>query len=209
MCQRTSLGVPKGLSVQEALSNAIFALWDSMEGKTYWGHPLELLLVHSSGGTTVPKQRPWAAHLGCALPEPTLLPQPFLHLQSCPAVLAGWLTPLASGGSWWCLHKAQAVKLHLDGNKPVCYLTRWLTHYITPRESKYFFCQNVCNKIHSHSFIGAEAEASMILISVGFCAPASAGNPRTYNAVLWRKLKLFFFKVTVNVIMPAAHRALH
>lgn len=55
--------------------------------------------------------------------------------------------------------KADFAGMALEWKLPVCSVTGGLTHYISLCESKYFFCQNACNTIHSHSLLGVEAKA--------------------------------------------------
>lgn len=192
----------------------------SGEEQTHRGHPVQSLLPSPRSSTALPEQSgAWLmlaelllAHAAssdlCKTSSPahSALSDPFhLHQEICKGALGG----VCPGIGFMCWEMCNRVKPSIGAGVEACLSALWLTHYISLCESKYFFCQNACNTIHSHSFLGVEAKASMILISAGFCAPVSIRNPRTYKAVLQRQLELFLFKVTANVIMPTAHSALH
>lgn len=222
--QQTSAGISE-LVLWEALINLISAPWDRVEGVTDWKWkthaecPLQPLLFHRWCSCSMAASCPVHELLTVVVLSMAHLCFHATHLGS----QFNWHQEDCKGASWAHLHRARAHTLRniewsrtrlcwnyirVEVSLSAIWLDDW--HIISPTEKANIFSVKmpVIQSILT-PFLSVEAIASMILISAGFCAPTSIRNPRTYTAVLWRPLELFFFKVTANIIMPAAHSALH
>lgn len=218
-------GVVWELVLWEALINLISAPWDRVEGVTDWKWkthaecPLQPLLFHRWCSCSMAASCPVHELLTVVVLSMAHLCFHATHLGS----QFHWHQEDCKGASWAHLHRARAHTLcnmewsrtrlcwnyiRVEVSLSAIWLDDW--HVISPTEKANIFSVKmpVIQSILT-PFLSVEAIASMILISAGFCAPTSIRNPRTYTAVLWRPLELFFFKVTANIIMPAAHSALH